>query len=233
MMLRGLKNVLGCVQVIDFLGHVHFFFIQTVGKKNLCMKVKFVLCPHIPQALTQESYFDPSECDFRCKHDYRSLASERFALAYLGIERILLGEDALIDRYASLGLKVPEVIAIDPNHADRVISVEVKRICGNQLPLDHTNQVRRKLKRGNHYIWPWQTTIYNSVQKAHPKLVSDLKIHVHHIVFVVPLSLDRRSLQRMCDRICAACHKEASGVEYLNHITIHIIQGQDSLFDRF
>lgn len=196
------------------------------------MRLRFILCPKIPDDISQQNFFN--NVPTNSKHDWRSLASEQFALEYLGIRQVILDEDDLINRYSSMGLKVPEVVAIDPFHKDRIISVEVKRICGNQLPLDFTGQTRRKLKRGKHYIWPWQTTIYNSLRKAHPILVKELKIHVHHIVFVIPSSLTRRSLQRMCDQICLNCQKQIQDFEMiLNHVTVHVIQGDDELFDRF
>lgn len=170
----------------------------------------------------------------KSKRDVRSLASEEFAFRYLGITKIILSEDALISKYSSRGLKVPEIVAYDPKDPSRIISVEVKRICGNQLPLDHTGQTRRKLKRGNHYVWPWTTTVRNAFSKAHPQLVQDMNIHAHHIVFVIPLSLSQRSLNRISDRICAASRQEVQHCNLnLNHVIIHVVQGNDILFDRF
>ena len=196
------------------------------------MRLRFIVCPNIPDDILKQSFF--SNATTNSKHDWRSLASEQFALEYLGIRNVILDEDDLIDRFSSLGMKVPEVVAFDPFHKDRVISVEVKRICGNQLPLDFTGQVRRKLKRGKHYIWPWKNTIYNSLKKAHPILVKEYNIHVHHIVFVIPNSLKRRSLQRMCDQIRFNCQNQIQDFEMiLNHVTVHVIQGNDELFDRF
>lgn len=168
------------------------------------------------------------------KHDCRSLASEEYAFRYLGIRDVVAEEDALIDRYASMGLKVPEMIALDPLDPDRIISVEVKRICGNQLPIDEKNCERRKLKRRNHYIWPWEKTICNSMMKAHSQIVTDMKIYAHHIVFVIPSSLDRRALRRMCIRIQESCYSNIGECAMeLDRMFVHVIQGDDSLFDRF
>ena len=71
--------------------------------------------------------------------------------------------------------------------------------------------------------------------KAHPRLVSEMNIHAHHVVFIVPLSLSQRSLRRMCERISMTSTEEARAcnLKHLNHLTIHIIRGSDILFDRF
>lgn len=198
------------------------------------MRLKFFVCPSAPYVdhTTQNLWEKESKVCKHSRHDVRSLASEYFAFSYLGIRDVILEEDALIRRYS--GMKVPEMVAVDPCHSDRIISVEVKRICGNQLPLDHTGQERRKLKRHGHYIWPWKTTVSKSLWKAHPKLVNDLHIHAHHIVFVIPKSLSTRALNRLCHRIREACEDEVENCELtLNHVIIHVIQGDDFMFDRF
>ena len=164
-------------------------------------------------------------------HSNKGLASEEFAFRYLGISAILLTEDALIERYWPH--KVPEIVAVDPRDSSRIISVEVKRICGNQLPLDRTGQTRRKLKRGNHYVWPWRTTIRNAFLKAHPQLVRDMNIHAHHIVFVVPHSLSPKSLKRICKQIQTTSNEEIQTCNLnLKRVAVHIVQGNDVLFEQ-
>lgn len=196
-------------------------------------KLRFVVCPPVPSHVRQ--------CDLNmyhghrgCSHDWRSIASETYAMDYIGIKSVLSPEADLISRYARQGVRVPECIAVDPQHPDRVISVEVKRICGNQLPLDFCSQTRRKLRRRNRLVWPWETTIYNSVIKAHPAIVADYNVNTHHIVFVIPGSLDARTSARLCKRICDSVRNTYTKLTLpLRHMVVHIIQGRDELFDRF
>ena len=195
------------------------------------MKARFIVCSNT--GIDGGSFEDFSSSN-GLNHDWRSLASEKYALEYLRIKKFVLGETELIDKYASQGVKVPECIAEDPSNPGRLISVEVKRICGNQLPLDYTGQERRKLRKRNKLIWPWGSTISNSLLKAHPQIVADLKIERHWIVFVVPDSLSNRSLKRMCERIESWVVKGIELVDMpVKYVDVHIIQGDDRLFDRF
>lgn len=199
------------------------------------LKCRFVVCPPIPKNVKAVGFEHFKRTSG--SHDWRSTASEQFAFDYIGIKHVLVEEDVLIHKYACQGVRVPECIALDPDDPDRIISIEVKRICGNQLPLDFTGQVRRKLKHRNEIVWPWSKTIHASIEKAHPKIVSDMGVQRHHIVFVVPSSLTPRSLQRLCTRIQTSVSRsldEFSNSEYLmRHYIVHIIQGDDILFDRF
>jgi hypothetical protein len=167
-------------------------------------------------------------------HDWRSFASEQYALDYLGITNILHEEGELIQLYASQGMSVPECIALDPTDPERVISVEVKRICGNQLPLDFTGQTRRKLRSRNKLVWPWNTTIYNSILKANPLLIDTYGVQRHIVIFVIPTSLDSRSRTRMCERIQSSVQRNFEKTPSApKHLIVYIIQGDDVLFDRF
>ena len=198
-----------------------------------CRQLKFIVCPDIPDHIHQKRFQSFSN-QVGKNHDWRSMASEQYALEYMGLKKILCEEEAFIDKYASQGVRVPECVAQDPIHPDRIITVEVKRICGNQLPLDFTGQSRRKLRKRNQLVWPWGTTIWNSLNKAHPQIIEDFGVQRHHVVFVVPNSLTQRSLQRLCDRIqvwvTKSLEKDSTP---LKHIIVHIIQGDDTLFDRF
>ena len=169
---------------------------------------------------------------YQTHHDWRSIASEKFALDYIGINDVLYEEDDLILRYAPLGIKTPEVVARDPTNPQRIISVEVKRICGNTLPLE--NGHRRKLKNRNVIIWPWTQTVYQSLEKANKKIVHELGIHRHHVVFVVPRSLEKRVLNRLVSRIESTTENYMHRIQLpVRHVVIHVIQGDDTLFDRF
>jgi hypothetical protein len=196
-------------------------------------KIKFVVCPVVAPSIVQKDYRS-YRSHTNTNHEWRSIASEEYALAYMGIRNIIATEEDLIQRYANDGIRVPECVALDPADRDKIISVEVKRICGNQLPLDFEGQERRKVRSRSRLIWPWITTIMNSIAKAHPQIVADLKIHTHHVVFVLPSSLPSRSLRRLCDRICKYTVLKLDDMDLpVRHVVVHIIQGKDFLFDRF
>ena len=196
-------------------------------------KVRFVICPPRPSHVRPRPFESYAHCT-KLNHDWRSMASELYALDYIGITHILHEEDELIALFACHGLRVPECIALDPSDPDRIISVEVKRICGNELPLDYTGQTRRKLRSRNQLVWPWNTTIYNSILKAHPLIIERYRIQRHLVVFVIPYSLNERARNRMCERIQSSVQRNfEKAPDALRHMVVYIIQGDDVLFDRF
>ena len=196
------------------------------------MKIKFVICPEIPSHIKSTDY--NSNLKFRKgSHDWRSLASELYAFEYIGIKTILWEENELITKYAQKGIKIPECIAVDPLNPSNNISVEVKRICGNSLPLDCSGQIRRKLRnRRDQITWPWGKTILDSFLKAHPIIINEMNVKTHHIIFVVPNSLSKKNLNKLCRHVYS--HICERYLDTLNcDAVIHIIQGNDNMFDRF
>ena len=143
---------------------------------------------------------------------------------------MLYEECELINKYSKYGIKIPECIAIDPTDSRLNISIEVKRICGNHLPSDYEGQERRTLRIRDKIIWPWGETVKNSFIKAHPMIISDMNIHTHHNVFIVPSSLSNRIMKRVSNKIkeCVIMYESESMCKHV----VHIIKGNDELFDR-
>ena len=195
------------------------------------MKIRFVICPNIPENIKGKC-FQKNHMMKNKSHDWRSIASEEYAFAYIGIKKILYEEDDLITKYAWKGIKIPECIAVDPADSTSIISVEVKRICGNNLPKDYQGQDKRFLRdRGDKIMWPWGKTIQDSLLKAHPLIVKELNVNTHHSVFVVPKSLSKKTLRRLCNHVYTNVCEKYYNIPNCNTV-VHVIQGDDSMFDR-
>ena len=195
------------------------------------MKIKFIICPSIPENIKGKP-FKQNYILQNKSHDWRSAASENYAFEYIGIKKILYEEDELITKYAWKGIKIPECIAVDPSDSNSIISVEEKRICGNNLPKDFNGQDRRILRdRGDRITWPWGKTIHDSLLKAHPVIVQELNVNTHHSVFVVPKSLNKKTLRRLCNHVYTNVREKYSDIPNCNTV-VHVIQGDDAMFDR-
>ena len=132
---------------------------------------------------------------------------------------------------------VPEGIFRYPTN-DKIISVEVKRIVGNNLPFDdrHEGLKRRFIRRRKHIVWPWASTVEAALQKANKCVVDTYFVEEHHMVFVIPQSLSSRMYIRVTDHIhntVKQCIEKGFDAIKSNRIHTHIIQGPDELFDRF
>ena len=193
------------------------------------MKLEYVICPDT-SSITQRDYLYYKKFEGK-NYEWRSLSSEIFAFEYLKIKDVIIREEDLINMYANRSIKIPECIAVDPNDSSKIISVEVKRICGNNLPKDYEGQ-KRRIKRGrrNKIVWPWEKTIVEGMTKAHPTLINDMQITAHHSVFVIPSSLNKKELRKVCSHIVnTALDKQ----DHLHcHTTVHVIQGNEFMFDR-
>tara|TARA_B100000214_G_scaffold374022_1_gene355691 strand:- start:432 stop:1022 length:591 start_codon:yes stop_codon:yes gene_type:complete len=195
------------------------------------MKIRFIICPDIPSKV-KSTHFKSNNNLKNKGHDWRSAASEHYAFEYIGIKKILYCEDELILKYAWQGIKIPECIAVDPLNPSNNISIEVKRICGNNLPQDYVGQDRRTLReRGDKITWPWGKTIHDSLSKAHPLIVSELNVHTHHSIFVVPKSLSKKKLKRLCNHVYTIVCEKYYNIPICNTV-VHVIQGDDIMFDR-
>jgi len=193
------------------------------------MGITFIACPAIKIAPVNYQYYESLQKSKA--HDWKSFASEMYAFEYLGIHNFIVREDELIKKYSQLGIKTPECIAFDPNDSSKIISIEVKRICGNRLPCDYTGQKHRYMKYRNKIIWPWGKTVKTAFEKAHSNIVSDLGINTHHAVFVIPNSLTKRASRRLCERI-EAYTKAYGSYTTVRNLIVHVIQGDDAMFDR-
>lgn len=168
--------------------------------------------------------------------DLRAKPSEDFAFEHLGLNEThqIKTEDELMNEFASV---VPEGIFRYPTN-DKIISVEVKRIVGNNLPLDDRQDGlrRRFIRRRKHIIWPWASTVEAALQKASENLIETYFVQEHHMVFVIPESLSSRMYHRVTDHIHYTVQQyleKGCNVIKSNRIHTHIIQGPDNLFDRF
>ncbi len=194
------------------------------------MKVRYIINPKIPDTVSEKSYLVYS--NVKSCHDWRSIASERYAFDYMGINELLYEEEHLIKLYSrKYGIKIPECIAKDPQDPGKIISVEVKRICGNHLPCDYQGQERRILRFRDKIVWPWSETVKNSLLKAHPYIINDMNVSTHHNVFIIPSSLTQRNKKRVCRQIQSSVESFYDIMPPCNHV-IHVIEGGDKLFDR-
>lgn len=164
--------------------------------------------------------------------DPRSLDSELHAFSYLKLdpndrEQLAASERDLIDSYGSHGLPVPEAIF---KVANKRVTVEVKRIPGNTLPLENGSQ--RKLTRRGFYVWPWKSTVFNAMKKATPRLSLEYGIVIHHVVFVVPDNLTRKTRCRLQNHILSAVNEFRHDENVHPKIQVHIIDAPVEMFDR-
>ena len=157
----------------------------------------------------------------------RSLASELYAFSYLGlpIEDMVVSERELIDNYAT---HVPEAIFTVDN---KRITVEVKRIPGNTLPVPDDGLPKRSLRRRNLIIWPWTSTVENALKKATPLLSHDYGIVCHHVVFVIPDTLARKQKIRLHNHVNSTVHRYKNDDCVHPNIRVHIIDGPLVLFE--
>jgi hypothetical protein len=172
--------------------------------------------------------------------DERSLPSEKYALEFickkLGCQEVVKNEKELINEQEE-GC-VPEGIFKD-NKGRKIISVEVKRIVGNDLPSEaHEKTTKRKLiRRRKHIVWPWTSTVVAALSKANSKIVERYNVNEHHIVFVIPESMDNRSYERLLRHIDDSVRQYFSYCQDLplkkNKFFVHSLRGPSMLFDRF
>ena len=168
--------------------------------------------------------------------DLRAKPSEEFAFEHLGlnIQHRIRTEYELMNEFESV---VPEGIFRYPTN-DKIISVEVKRIVGNNLPMDCgcDGERRRFIRRRKQIVWPWLSTVEAALQKANECVVQTYLVEEHHMVFVIPQSLSVRMHQRITEHIHHAVRQyitKGFNIIKSNKIHTHVIQGPDELFDRF
>ena len=163
--------------------------------------------------------------------DRRSRESENYALSYClkldpnNPDHLVKSETALIQDYRTV---VPEGIF---KLNEELITVEVKRIPGNILPCED-GSVPRKLRRRGRITWPWESTVVNAMKKATPSLSSDYGISRHHVIFVIPNTLNPRTKRRLHQHILATVDKFRNDKEMHPNIQIHIIDAPIQMFDR-
>ena len=140
--------------------------------------------------------------------------SEFLALHYLkklGVaKRVLVREVELLDKYPSS--KIPE--ACVKSERGIVSTVEVKRIVSNQFERF------------------WNSTIRCAMSKIdNNTMLTDFKVKQHHIVFVVPVSLPRKTKKKITKNIIRYCTNEAKNKQHCDlKVVIHTIFAADHFF---
>ena len=162
--------------------------------------------------------------------DPRAKPSEEYAFEHLGlsINEQIKSEYDLITEFE--GCCVPEAIF---NHNGKNISVEVKRIIGNQLPIESTG--RRVIRRRKQIVWPWKSTVEASLSKLNESIVHRYHIQEHHVVIVVPDNLTGKAHRKLLSHVydTQQVYLETTPcVLKHNHIFLHVIKGDVELFDR-
>mgnify|MGYP001501511312 FL=1 len=160
------------------------------------------------------------------KGDFRSLPSEHFALKQLGIVHCIKNENELMQEYTS---RVPEgIFSMD----GKIVSVEVKRIIGNWLPVEQNPDGRRRILRRGQIVWPWRSTVESALKKSYSQAILDYGVQIHYVAIVIPESLSEYHKTRLEKHI-----RQTSDVFFLTDTTIVktkvcIFEGPDQLFDR-
>jgi len=125
--------------------------------------------------------------------DFGSLASELYAFECLGLtgKACIRTEQELLEE-CNTG-PVPEGIW---ECAGQVVSVEVKRIAGNTLPIADNPDGRRQIFRRGRIIWPWVSTVHYAICKCTCEAVTTYNVDVHYAVFLVPESMNTSARER-------------------------------------
>lgn len=142
----------------------------------------------------------------------------------------MVDEDQLIREYSHKSISVPEGIFRDPT-TGKVITLEVKRIVANTLPMDDGKMERRKVMERGKIVWPWKKTVQSAMRKAHPNILRDHGAMEHHAVFLVPSSLKKGERDKLMRRTLSHAAEAAEKVPVSTRI--HFLLAPDSCFDRF
>ena len=114
----------------------------------------------------------------------------------------------------------------------RLVSVEVKRLIGNELPVDSRTNSRRKIWERNKITWPWKKTVLSALEKANPEIVKEYGITSHHIVFLVPDTLSKHSSSRLEKRALSVVEMYVSFLS-VKRVFVHFLPTPSHHFDRF
>lgn len=160
--------------------------------------------------------------------DPRSRQSEEYAFKALGFKKHV-DEEELMREFNNIC--VPEGIFLDEE--ERNVSVEVKRLIGNQLPVDAKTCQRRKIWERNHITWPWRKTVLSAVNKAHPDIIYKYDVFAHHIVFLVPDTLPKNGRRRLEKRVITVVEEKVTSISVPKRVYVHFVSAPETHFDRF
>ena len=159
----------------------------------------------------------------------RARASETFAIDKLGLhdELCLRKETQLIHEYR--GCPIPEGIWRDPSDPGKIVSVEVKRVIGNRLPMEK-NTGRRRVTRRSKIVWPWSKTVEDAVLKSTSRVLKDYNVHTHYAVFIVPEEMSPKNSDDVRRHIWTVANDAMKRT--CVKIKVKIFDGPIDLFDR-
>jgi len=159
-----------------------------------------------------------------------SLPSEEYVFEQLGLSyrHLVRSEQQLIDEVNSG--PVPEGIWRLPSCPERLISVEVKRIAGNSLPMNDNPDGRKHLIKRGKIIWPWESTVKYAILKCSSDAIQQHNVQVHYAVFLIPESMGSSARQKTYKHIVNALQRVPPQPI---KVKVMMMQGPDHLFYRF
>jgi len=165
--------------------------------------------------------------------DASSLPSEKYVFEQLGLtsHSLFRSEEELIREAEKRGGgRVPEGIWKLPG---KLVSVEVKRIAGNTLPVHNNPDGRRRIVRRGKIVWPWQSTVQCAVQKACSFSLLEYGVSMHYAVFLLPETMSSSEQGRTTRHILDAAAEEAGKRKDGVKVSVVVMTGPVTLFDRF
>ena len=130
-----------------------------------------------------------------------AFASENYAITRLRC-RPIVTERQLQEKF--MGQRVPEGIF---KRNGEIVTIEVKRIPGNELPYETSKKRCIKLSDSNrkaaprHIRWPWTSTVKTALSKLQPDIAANYNVCKHTAVFLIPTSLPAKAKKRTIQHI--------------------------------
>ena len=158
-----------------------------------------------------------------------NLESEYHAFSRLGLDNPIVTEDELIRQFR--GIRVPEALF---NDNGTVVSVEVKRIIGNALPIGGggRRRIRRYVRGKERIIWPWTSSVETALSKLHHNIATEYNVNTHVAVFLVPDTLSCSDVQRVQRHINTIAYSFLSKKWTPTKVKYHILTCDEYFFDR-
>ena len=157
------------------------------------------------------------------------LESERYAFSRLGLGDPIVTEDELIKQFA--GLRVPEALF---NQDGNIISVEVKRIIGNSLPMsaDGRRRIRRYVNGKERIVWPWTSSVEIALSKLNHVIAARYNVNTHVAVFLIPETLNGSEKGKVVKRIHAIASDFMMNNKTTTKVKYYILYCDKYYFDR-
>ena len=158
------------------------------------------------------------------------LESEERAFQILGLKNPIINEEELIKKFD--GIKVPEAV-FDDNGT--IVSVEVKRIIGNTLPLcgEGKRRITRYVNGKERIIWPWTSSVETALSKLHVNIAKAFSVDVHLAVFLIPEYLSSGVKYKIKRHIRTIAHSFLTSTTTSTKVKYVIFNCEKKYFDRF